>query len=358
MHRAFHRLWLILFTGILAFVLSASPLLAKPLAKNYALPNGYFFTEANGKSGAGETGYSTLDSYWGPNLNVRFAAEFQRLGGVQKVGYPASRPFVWDGFTSQVYQKVIFQWHPETNSVAFVNVFDEMHKRGMDDMLYTRYQIPRLADWSGDVGLTWAQIVQRHVAVLQHYPELGLAYYSVPDPVSMYGLPMSQVEDFGPFFVVRMQRASFQQWKIDVPGIATKNMVTIINGGDLAKTVGLVPDWTGVPFGQPTYNNTFVVLEPGRGDTVNTPTMRVVGHGYRLFEAVFSWQVLNSTKSSIVMEGSSKTQTMDGWSRFSFDVDMSSQPNGNYYVRLFARSAADGNPIPATVLDVPFTLQK
>ena len=43
------------------------------------------------------------------------------------VGYPASRRFQWEGFTVQVFQRVIFQWHADSNSVAYVNVFDRLH---------------------------------------------------------------------------------------------------------------------------------------------------------------------------------------------------------------------------------------
>lgn len=64
---------------------------------------------------------------------VLFWSEFQRLGGVDAVGYPVSERFEWEGFTVQVFQRAIFQWRPETRSVAFVNVFDRLHDLGKDD---------------------------------------------------------------------------------------------------------------------------------------------------------------------------------------------------------------------------------
>src|SRR5688500_5852900 len=46
-----------------------------------------------------ETGFSVSDAD-----GVLFLSEFRRLGGVQAVGYPASKRFQWDGFTVQVFQ--------------------------------------------------------------------------------------------------------------------------------------------------------------------------------------------------------------------------------------------------------------
>ena len=51
------------------------------------------------------------------------------------MGYPLSRRFVWDGFTVQVFQKVVLQWRPESNTFMFVNVFDRLNLEGYDDTL-------------------------------------------------------------------------------------------------------------------------------------------------------------------------------------------------------------------------------
>jgi hypothetical protein len=107
-------------------------------ALDFAIPNGHFYTQANGHSGAGGTGYAITDAG-----GVAFWSEFRRLGGVEAVGYPASERFEWDGFTVQVFQRVVFQWRPESQSVAFVNVFDDLARADKNDWLYAARSTPR-----------------------------------------------------------------------------------------------------------------------------------------------------------------------------------------------------------------------
>src|SRR5579884_1683063 len=78
----------------------------------------------------------------GDDSGIRFLTELDRLGGVGAVGYPASERFQWDGFTVQVFQRVVFQWRPESGTVAFVNVFDRLHDLGKDDWLLQTKQTP------------------------------------------------------------------------------------------------------------------------------------------------------------------------------------------------------------------------
>ena len=58
---------------------------------------------------------------------ILFADEFERLGGVDTLGYPASYRFRsnrWDGFTYQLTQGALLQWHPAVSKVYLVNIFD------------------------------------------------------------------------------------------------------------------------------------------------------------------------------------------------------------------------------------------
>ena len=71
-------------------------------------------------------------------------------------------------------------------------------------------------------------------------------YYAAPEPLLQYGLPTSRVEDYGNVLVIRTQRAVFQQWKEDVPW-AKAGEVTIANGGDIAKELGLFPEDAMIP---------------------------------------------------------------------------------------------------------------
>ena len=110
----------------LIFVL-ASPLQAADA--DYAIPNGHFFTQTAPQG----MGYSVLNEASAP-----FWSEFQRLGGVQAVGYPISRRFLWNGFVCQAMQRVVFQWDPQSGEVRFVNVFDLLSDAGLDDQLQAR----------------------------------------------------------------------------------------------------------------------------------------------------------------------------------------------------------------------------
>ena len=200
---------------------------------DYDIPNGHFYQQANGQGGAGNTGFGVTD-----NDNVLFWTWFRRLGGVQSVGYPVSHRFQWKGFTVQAFQKVVFQWRPESGSVMFVNLFDEMSAAGKDDWLYSVRMTPKAFDWSSDTGKPWGQVMASHLAILDRYPAIKAAYYAqAGDPVTMNGLPMA-VQEFSNAIVVRAQRKVFQQWTQPVPWAAA-GQVTVSNGGDIGKESGL-----------------------------------------------------------------------------------------------------------------------
>ncbi|HZQ98380.1 MAG TPA: beta-galactosidase [Chloroflexota bacterium] len=216
-------------------VVLAIPLQTVPAqaADDWDVPNGHFFTQTGGGGGRG---YSVTDEG-----GVRFWSEFQRLGGVQAVGYPASQRFQWDGFTVQVFQRVVFQWRPEQDAVAFVNVFDRLHDLGKDDFLLKARQTPPPRPFD-DAGKAWDQVVANHLAVLDAWPALAAAYRAAaPDPVQANGLPVSDVADMGNNYALRAQRVVFQLWKEDVPW-ARKGQVTVALGGDIAKEAGILPD--------------------------------------------------------------------------------------------------------------------
>ncbi|HLH73155.1 MAG TPA: hypothetical protein VKX96_07710 [Chloroflexota bacterium] len=202
-------------------------------APDWNIPNGHFFTQTGGGKGLG---YAVVD-----DEQAKFWSEFNRLGGVQAVGYPASQRFQWDGFTVQVFQRVIFQWHPETAQVAFVNVFDRLHDLGKDDFLSQTKSIPPPKAWN-ETGQAWGTIVQNRLATLDTHPAIKKAYQAaVGDPVQANGLPTSDVVDEGAFYALRAQRVVFQEWKQDEPW-AKKGEVTVALGGDIAKEAGILPD--------------------------------------------------------------------------------------------------------------------
>lgn len=198
----------------------------------FDLPKGRFFTQTG--SADGNLGFGVVD-----DGEARFWSEFQRLGGVQGVGYPLSHRFQWDGFLVQVMQKGVLQWRPEVGRAYFVNVFDQLASAGKDDWLLSFRSTPRPLPADFDAGKNWSQVVAARLALLDANPAIKAKYNAVPDPMNLYGLPTSRVVDNGDHYVIRLQRAVIQQWKVAVPWAAA-GQVTIGNGGDISVQAGII----------------------------------------------------------------------------------------------------------------------
>ena len=212
----------------LMFTASALPPPARAAALDWDIPGGHYYTQTGG--------YAVVDGD-----GIAFWSEFQRLGGVQAVGYPVSRRFQWNGFTVQAMQRTVFQWRPEIGQVYFVNVFDLLTEAGKDDWLYVVRQTPRPLPASFDGGKSWGEVVKSRLALLDENPAIKQQFFSVVgDPVLMNGLPTSRVTDMGNNYTLRTQRAVFQQWKQDVPW-AKAGQVTVALGGSIAIEAGLLP---------------------------------------------------------------------------------------------------------------------
>ena len=219
---------------VLAATFAPAPASADP--QDWSVPGGRFFTQTGG--------YAVVD-----RDGVPFWSEFQRLGGVQGVGYPVSQRFEWDGFVVQAMQRVIFQWQPATGQVSFVNVFDLLTEAGKDDWLLAVRQTPKPLPPEFDAGKPWGEVLQTRLALLDENPAIKRQYYSVAgDPIAMNGLPTSRVTDMGNNYTIRAQRVVIQQWKIDVPW-AKAGQVTVALGGDIAKEAGLLPREAITPYG-------------------------------------------------------------------------------------------------------------
>ena len=205
---------------------------------DYDIAGGHFFTQTNGRKDA-PTGFAVTDAD-----NIPFWTGFNRLGGVDVLGYPVSRRFEMDGFVVQAFQKSVLQWRPEQKSFAFLNTFDVLHDRGRDDWLQVYRQTPPPLDTAPDAGLAWDRVVARHLGLLDKVPPpLKAQFLADADWLDHYGLPVS-TQDAGNSVVVRAQRATLQYWTEAVPW-AAKGSVTVANGGDLAKEAGVFP-WLAV----------------------------------------------------------------------------------------------------------------
>ena len=201
--------------------------------QDWDILGGHFFTQT-GKGN--QSGFALTD-----DNGVAFWSEFKRLGGVNVLGYPVSRRFLWNGFVCQAMQRVVLQWDKDAKAANFVNVFDLMHDTGKDAWLETVRQTPKPKAFN-EGGLGWEQIVQQRLAVLEANPAIKRAYFAVVggDPVTMNGLPTTDVVDMGDNFIVRAQRVVIQQWKKDVPW-AKAGQVTFGLGGSIAVESGLLP---------------------------------------------------------------------------------------------------------------------
>ncbi|MGH7482517.1 MAG: hypothetical protein ACRELV_10205, partial [Longimicrobiales bacterium] len=217
-----------LLIGLLLVAFGAWPV-SPPLASAQQAPC-RFFTEA----GEGAGGFAVCD-----DETARFRSALEKWG-IAHIGYPISRRYRHDGFVTQAFQKAIMQWRPAGNYVALVNIFDELHADGFDDRLLKARQTPMQLpdDWDGDA--TFPGIVAGRQMLLEEHSAFRTTYYSVDNPLALFGLPTSDVMDMGNHYALRLQRTVFQEWKEDVPW-ARAGQITIANSGDIAKALGALP---------------------------------------------------------------------------------------------------------------------
>ena len=207
-----------------------------PPPLDWPLADGHFFKQTEGRYRC-DAGYPVTNAD-----GVPFWDTWRELG-LENVGYPTSDRYLWRDFVTQTFQKAVFQWRPG-KGVFLVNVFDLMHDARYDVTLLVHYSTPKqlsrlffFVDATGKRVEAIDHVTEdkkRRLALLDASPAIRERYLSAPDPLWQYGLPTSKVEDFGNVFVIRTQKAVFQQWKEDVPW-AKAGEVTIANGVDIAK---------------------------------------------------------------------------------------------------------------------------
>ena len=187
------------------------------------------------------------------DYGILFADEFERLGGVHTLGYPASYRFrLDDGFVYQVTQGALLQWRPEVKSAYLANTFEMLEHAGFDQWLLDTKGIPLPikddgsdGDWgvAKEIRLAWLtndQIKARFLA--NPNPEV-IASWSENRAIELYGLPMSYPEKHGPFISQRFQRVALQLWVEEVAGMPAVGTVVRVLGGDLLKEACLIPSY-------------------------------------------------------------------------------------------------------------------
>lgn len=212
--------------------------------QDFPLPHGHFYLEGNGQGGTGRQGFLVAD-----DDNVPFNTFLDQLGGPAVAGYPISQRFTYAGRITQVFQKLVLQYHEEDGSVQILNTLDVLHDAGADAALQQQL-IPPPDTTAPDTGLSWQDVIARHQAFLVGAGALQRTYFAVADPLLIYGLPMTTPVNEGDVIVVRTQRAVLQLWQRDEPW-AHAGDVTVANGGDVAKAWGLFPSAALKPEPQP-----------------------------------------------------------------------------------------------------------
>jgi hypothetical protein len=140
----------------------------------------------------------------------------------------------------QAFQKGIMQWRPQAATMMLVNVFDELHQAGFDELLRRKYQTPAQLPPEWERDLSFDDIIKKRLKLLEARPALADSYFAVSEPLVFYGLPTSEVQDMGTHYAIRLQRALLQEWKEQAPS-AKVGEVTIANGGEIAKGLGILP---------------------------------------------------------------------------------------------------------------------
>lgn len=225
---------------------------------DFVITNGHFYTQARGDRPE-NFGYAIVDDELCPCYT-----QFNALGGVRALGYPASQPYREGPFVYQATQGVLLQWDPAAGRMNIANVFDILSANGFDDHLEINKQIPPSFDWSSDDGRPFhgsGSIVENHFNVIFDAQSddsdamraarqaLRATYLANPNWLLQYGLPMG-IKEYSNVIVVRGQRAAFQYWKEDVPW-ASQGQVTKVLGGDVYKESGLIPESAVAPIAAP-----------------------------------------------------------------------------------------------------------
>lgn len=205
-----------------------------------AQPAQGFYSKA---SGYGEGfGYVVADVPNGP----QFYTVYQELGGPAVLGYPVAAAYMaaQGGDMYLPLQRALLHWHGATGEITLANVLELIDAAGLELWLYHR-GIPAAIEDDG--GSTFAE---SRLIRLSWMLDEGIAERFMQNPLDpgnlevsilLYGLPMSLPERIGPFVVQRFQRAAFQRWIEEVPGLPVPGTVTQVFAGDLLKEAGLIP---------------------------------------------------------------------------------------------------------------------
>jgi hypothetical protein len=245
-----------------SLVVSPSPALAH--VPDYPIPSGHFFTQAAAAGPDSLLGYGISDEG-----GIPLWSEYQRLGGIRSMGYPASKRFIWNNWVAQILQRGILIWHPERGRAELAHALDDLSSAGYDDWLRESKGIPAPFDPHEEEGLSFEQVKTRRLGFLDANPAVKQRFMAERNWEGLFGLPVS-FDETEQAWVLRTQRVAFQQWKIDVPW-ARKGTITIAHGGDLVKEAGLLDASILAPEAPTVYR----AAEPEKPRRMLVPKLRV-----------------------------------------------------------------------------------
>lgn len=229
---------------------------------------GRLFTQTGDKM---SQGFSVVDDGTG-----QFWTAFNRLGGVQKLGYPISQPFTQeDGYTIQIFQGAVLQVNglEAENQNDNVVIFNGCDREGLYGQELANPELRKLLDSEGVPShlegsfdpperLQWlepdsyADPKDRQAATA--FKE---EYYKRGGP-AILGYPTSLVDNRGLFAGLRLQRGILQYWQEklpDHPELPAPGVITSFLIGDMLKRSGFVSQ------------KNEVFLQPGRYATGGNP---------------------------------------------------------------------------------------
>lgn len=194
-------------------------------APDYPIAAGHFYKQAAGGED-GSNGFRITDED-----GVPFWSEFERLGGVDALGYPISQRFILHGFICQATQRAILQWNPVEKRVRLINVMEYLSELGVDEALAKHRLVPR------PVGRVLDAARDRW---LESNTKIRTVYFGAPDPLALFGLPLSPPVQMGPAVAMRFQRGVIYAWNERQPWTGP-DQTSVANAGDFVK------DWEGLP---------------------------------------------------------------------------------------------------------------
>lgn len=138
--------------GLFLVFLYISP--ASAAEADSPVAGGHFYTQADGDTPDPDDGFAIVGTAYDA---------FIARGGVAVWGYPVARPFIDDvGRTVWLTQAGGFQVSAD-GTVEFLNVFDAVP----DSYLSAKgLPITLAGAWDSDVGRTWEQVIDNHLAIL------------------------------------------------------------------------------------------------------------------------------------------------------------------------------------------------